>query len=170
MYTKQTWADGDVLLASKLNHIEDGIEAIQLPEVTALDAGGFLQVVADYENYDTFVPIPQQTVTYSGTKVPVTSDFTGISDYMLIQNECIITITVNGTDYDSFYTNQDWTIFAPYDGISGNCRFQKSSGSWTFWAGQNGTYTVKLTIQQPRVKWGITFDSGSGSTGPTYEV
>jgi len=58
MYTKQTWADGDVLLASKLNHIEDGIEAIQLPEVTALDAGGFLQVVADYENYDTFVPIP----------------------------------------------------------------------------------------------------------------
>ena len=28
-YEKQTWANGDIITAEKLNHIEDGIEAIE---------------------------------------------------------------------------------------------------------------------------------------------
>lgn len=29
-YEKQTWANGDVIMADKLNHIEDGIDSIVL--------------------------------------------------------------------------------------------------------------------------------------------
>lgn len=49
-YSKQTWADGDVITASKLNHMEDGIES-------AAESGGssssnemVVQVVKTYVN------------------------------------------------------------------------------------------------------------------------
>lgn len=170
MYTKQTWADGDVLLASKLNHIEEGIEAIQLPEVTALDAGGFLTVVEDTENTEDVIVIPQQTVTLStGSSVGVTDNFQSYPS-----NDCPATITVNGTDYDAtfyrygsggnplIYTTDSDTQYS----------FQLPSPkvilvSWQFSANYNGsivygTYTVKCTLHLPSVKWGITFDDNGG--------
>ena len=33
-YEKQTWANGDVITAEKLNHIEDGVDAASFPEAT----------------------------------------------------------------------------------------------------------------------------------------
>lgn len=171
MYTKQTWADGDVLLASKLNHIEEGIEAIQLPEVTALDAGGFLTVVEDTENIEDVIVIPQQTVTLStGTGVYVTDNFQSYPS-----NDCPATITVNGTDYDAtfyryggggsplIYTTDSDTEYSFYVPSPKGTR----SVSWQFTANYNGsivygTYTVKCTLHLPTVKWGITFDDNGG--------
>lgn len=44
-YEKQTWANGDVITAEKLNHMEDGIEdAYELPAVTETDNGKVLGV------------------------------------------------------------------------------------------------------------------------------
>lgn len=173
MYTKQTWADGDVLLASKLNHIEDGIEAIQLPEVTALDAGGFLTVVEDTENTEDVIVIPQQTVTWStGSAVDVTDNFQGYPS-----NNCPATITVNGTDYDAtfdrygdgnnplMYTTDSDTLYS--FAVPAPKGTKLASASWQFSANYNGslvygTYTVKCTLQIPMAKWGITFDDGGG--------
>lgn len=171
MYTKQTWADGDVLLASKLNHIEDGIEAIQLPEVTALDAGGFLTVVEDTENTDDVIVIPQQTVTLStGSGVDVTDNF---QDYP--SNDCPATITVNGTDYDATFDSQGTgsspLIYTTDSDTEYGFHIQSGTrlglASWQFTANYNGsiiygTYTVKCTLHLPSAKWGITFDNGGG--------
>lgn len=44
-YEKQTWTNGDVITAEKLNYIEDGIEdAYELPSVTETDNGKVLGV------------------------------------------------------------------------------------------------------------------------------
>ena len=46
-YIKQTWADGDIITDSKLNHIENGIEAAsasELPSHTSSDSGKVLTV------------------------------------------------------------------------------------------------------------------------------
>ena len=43
-YTKQTWACDDLITADKLNHMEDGIEANQLPEIASADEGKVLGV------------------------------------------------------------------------------------------------------------------------------
>ena len=71
MYEKQTWVDGDVLSASKLNHIEDGVEESNLPEITTKNYGGYLGVVADEDNTTDIIVIPQQTVTVSSSPVQV---------------------------------------------------------------------------------------------------
>ena len=48
-YTKQTWQTGDTVTSTKLNHMEDGIEAAsvnELPAVTTTNNGNVLTVVS----------------------------------------------------------------------------------------------------------------------------
>lgn len=171
MYTKQTWADGDVLLASKLNHIEEGIEATQLPEVTALDAGGFLTVVEDTENTEDVIVIPQQTVTLvSGDDdVEVTYDFSSVPQ---LNDGCYGTIEVGGVQYDAWYDYQYGNINnttqdePPYYHFGR--RIKSGQKTWVFTATNiysnivPGTYTVKCTLHIPSAKWGIIYDNTSG--------
>lgn len=47
-YVKNTWTNGDVITAAKLNNIEDGVEAISLPDIDpTTDAGKVLTIGSD---------------------------------------------------------------------------------------------------------------------------
>ena len=47
-YVKNTWTTGDVITAEKLNHIEDGVASISLPDIDpTTDAGKVLTVSSD---------------------------------------------------------------------------------------------------------------------------
>ena len=63
-YTKNTWANGDVITAAKLNNMEDGIAtAGGLPAVTLADKGKHL-VVNDEIHPTSTVIVPEQTALY----------------------------------------------------------------------------------------------------------
>ena len=177
MYTKQTWADGDVLLASKLNHIEDGIEAIQLPKPTFDQQGQYLAVVEDYDNTTDVIVIPQQTVTLTNQQEQVTYDFSSVPEYYMGQY-IPATIEVNGVQYSGLY-NGDNDISIPTEDSSPYHYFRKTSpkflsDSW-YWLVLDsnnittaniisGTYIVKCTLHLPSAKWGLVtdYDDGGG--------
>lgn len=63
-YTKNTWANGDVITAAKLNNIEDGIAmAGGLPAATSADEGKHLVVNNEIHPTSTVI-VPEQTVSY----------------------------------------------------------------------------------------------------------
>lgn len=165
MYAKQTWVDGEVLSASKLNHIEDGVEENQFPEINVTNQGGYLGVVADEDNTTDVVVIPQQTVTLTNQQEAVIYDFSSVpQDY--IREQLSATIEVNGVQYSGQYngSNQITTTqdTPPY------CWFFQASSGWFFIAQdsqtqiESGTYTVKCTLHLPGVKWGIIYDNSGG--------
>lgn len=167
MYEKQTWVDGEVLLASKLNHIEDGVEENNLPEINVTNYGGYLGVVADEDNTTDVIVIPQQSVTVSNGEVQVQSDF---PDPLPIS--CSATMTINGVDYEAnYYNNEDIEICTstqdspPYYWfyLDSGTATRSSSQGWWFDPGDgqggevSGTYTVKVTLHTVGAKWGIIY-------------
>ena len=167
MYEKQTWVDGGVLLASKLNHIEDGVEESNLPEITVLNQGGYLGVVADEDNTTDVIVIPQQTVTVSNNPVQVQSDFP-----TPLPVSCSATMTIDGVDYEAnYYNNEDIEILQLFQDsppyywfyLDSGTATRSSSQGWMFAPGDgqgsviSGTYTVKVTLHTVGAKWGIIY-------------
>ena len=173
MYEKQTWVDGDVLSASKLNHIEDGVEESNLPEITTKNYGGYLGVIADEDNTTDVIVVPQQTVTVSDSSVQVQSDF---PDPLPIS--CSATITINGVDYEADYNDGSGDgayIYSPtvdsppyYEFNQDSEPSRSSSQGWWFDPGDgsggfvSGTYTVKVTLHTLGAKWGIIHGNNGG--------
>lgn len=71
-YTKQTWTDGQTVYASQLNHIEDGIEAVEaeIPTdayekpSTGIPATDLAQAVqTSLEKADNAIPAPSSPAT-----------------------------------------------------------------------------------------------------------
>ena len=176
MYAKQTWVDGEVLLSSKLNHIEDGVEENNLPEINVANRGGYLGVVADEDNTTDVVVIPQQTVTLvSGDDyVEVTYDFSSVPQ---LKDGCYGTIEVGGVQYDAWYdyqygninnTTQDEPPYYSFHETSKPTKLVDVQKFWVFKATNiysnivPGTYTVKCTLHIPSAKWDIIYDNTSG--------
>lgn len=168
MYIKQTWTNGDLITANKLNHIELGIEENQLPEITANDIGKYLIGVPDFEHpIGSYTICPQQTVTLTNSFAELTYEsFSSIPQQVLV--------TVNGTMYGCDISggggevyNLDGTQFdtAPYYAVGFDDRTMK----WMFSAYSDdnfetiasGNYTVKIEgFESPGVKWGLGYPSG----------
>lgn len=166
MYEKQTWVDGDVLSASKLNHIEDGVEESNLPEVTTKNYGGYLGVIADEDNTTDVIVVPQQTVTLTNQQEAVIYDFSSVPQ-KYIWEQLTATIEVNGVQYSGQYNGSN-QITIPTQDTPPYCWFFQTSSGWFFIAQdsltqiESGTYTVKCTLHIPSAKWGITFDDDGG--------
>ncbi len=114
-YTKQTWANGDVITADKLNHIEDGladnstelvVHAINHPEdeVTVLDK--------------TFGEI--RTAVNNGRMVKIVrnvsdEEYTGVTvGYLVSMNYEIYSNGVNGSIYAGEANYSASVVDAPY--------------------------------------------------------
>ena len=161
MYAKQTWTNGDLIIASKLNHIEEGIDTNQLPSITNDDMGKFLIGVKDFEHPESSEELcPQQTVTIVNDNAELTSYSAGYiysyailtvgdSQYVWVSNGYSI-YTFSGEevyDYELFFDDRyiKW-YFCAYDS-NGDCL--------------PGTYTVSVVGIIPGVKWGLGYPSGA---------
>lgn len=159
MYAKQTWTNGDLIIASKLNHIEDGIDTNQLPEITTDDIGKYLIGVADFDNIiDSEVICPEQTVTISSDgdfPVPLTANtISDLCEYGIITvdgTDYLVHKTYNGEDlYEYGYWDSSPYYTIGYNSNNGNVTFGVNDASWTILF---GTYTVSFSFVEPGVKW-----------------
>lgn len=82
-YEKQTWANGDIITANKLNHIEDGIENSEK---------------------NTLI------VNVDATQNPITADKTYDELLSALQNGVAITAIVKNSEYDVDY-DMDYTYY-----------------------------------------------------------
>ena len=174
MYTKQTWTNGDLIIASKLNHIEDGIDTNQLPAITSEDIGKYLIGVDDYENpVDAYDICPQQTVTLTDSIAELTSN-------SLSSLPSEVLVTVNGTMYGCNISGGGGEVInfdgteqdtAPYYAVG----FDDRQMRWMFGAYDDydfetiasGTYTVRVQgFGGFGVKWGLGYPSGGGIDMP----
>lgn len=103
-YVKQTWECGDIVTAEKLNHMEDGIDNAQLPNVTSDDNGDVLTVVNgewDKGKVDVGYEVTKPTATrYDGT---ITSQAVYGPNVAYIENlffnDAAITVTFDDVEY-----------------------------------------------------------------------
>lgn len=98
-YVKTTWATGDVITAEKLNNMEDGIEAAQLPSVTEDDIGSVLTVVTSYTDYDI---APEQTVTLTSEDASGV-DLEDLENTDLLTDQAALVLVVNNSSFNVTY-------------------------------------------------------------------
>ena len=168
MYTKQTWTNGDLIIASKLNHIEEGIDTNQLPAITTDDIGKYLIGVEDFEHPESSeVLFPQQTVTTTtsdGAELTQRNEnITGSYDYavLTVGNNKYLYVDNNGSTLNIDGSEQ---VQAPYYYLYFNDRtmkwyFSVQDANYDYVA---GTYTVSVDWVLPSVKWGLGYPSGGG--------
>ncbi len=170
MYIKQTWTNGDLITANKLNHIELGIEENQLPEITTADIGKYLMGVPDTDNIQAGEVIcPEQTVVFSqGEEIALTTNS------MPSEPLPYGVLTVNGvqhlaklnTDIGGFFTSEDE---APYYALLWNSNDQQFEfcANDEDWEILYGTYTLSFAVAEVGVKWGLSnYIGGTEIIGP----
>lgn len=188
MYIKQTWTNGDLIIASKLNHIEEGIEENQLPEITTADIGKYLIGVLDTDNVQAGEVIcPEQTVVFSdGEEIALTTKSFGstttntkLADTTTLPSELLQIpygiLTVNGDDYlvqlhsDGYYTDTD--IFPAYALFWNNndqqFMFCANDEDWEI---LYGTYTLSFSAAEVGVKWGLSNQVSGIDVGPSNPI
>ena len=162
MYIKQTWTNGDLITANKLNHIELGIEENQLPEITAADIGKYLIGVLDTDNVQVGeVVCPEQTVVFSeGESVALTTN-TMPSELFTYG-----VLTVNGVQHlvelntveGGFFTEEGsfpyYALF--WNPVISSFMFCANNASWEI---LYGTYTLSFAVAEVDAKWGLSESS-----------
>lgn len=165
MYIKQTWTNGDLIIASKLNHIEDGIDTNQLPEITTDDIGKYLIGIPDFEHPESSEECcPQQTVTIVNDAVELTYYSTGqLYSYAIL--------TVGNSQYVWVANGSYLLTFSGEDVYDYQLYFDERNIKWYFSAYDSngdllpGTYTVSVVWIVPGVKWGLGYPPYSGGGG-----
>lgn len=160
MYIKQTWTNGDLITANKLNHIELGIEENQLPEITTADIGKYLIGVPDFEHPESSEEVcPQQTVTIVDSGVELTHYSTSyLYSYAIL--------TVGNNQY--VWYEGSLSTFSGEDVYDYELGFDDRHQKWLFFAYDSnggilpGTYTVSVVGIVPGVKWGLGYPPYSG--------
>ena len=162
MYIKQTWTNGDLITANKLNHIELGIEENQLPEITTADIGKYLIGIPDFENPESSEEVcPQQTVTIVDNGVELTH-------YNTSQLYSNAILTVGNSQYVWVSNGSYLCTFSGEDVYDYGLNFDERQIKWYFVAFDSngdplpGTYTVSVVWVVPGVKWGLGYPPYSG--------
>lgn len=160
MYAKQTWTNGDLIIASKLNHIEEGIDTNQLPSITNDDMGKFLIGVPDFEHPESSEEkCPQQTVTIVDSGVELTH-------YNTSQLYSYAILTVGNSQYVWEDSSSSIYTFSGEEVYDYQLYFDDRNLKWYFGAYDSngdllpGTYTVSVVGIIPGVKWGLGYPSG----------
>lgn len=162
MYIKQTWTNGDLIIANKLNHIELGIEENQLPEITTDDIGKYLIGVPDPEHPESSEECcPQQTVTIEDGDVDDV-ELTSISTSILY-SYAILTV---GNNQYLWVSEGGISTFSGEGVYDYGLYFDDRHAKWYFCAFDSndnvlpGTYTVSVVGIVPGVKLGLGYPSG----------
>ena len=159
MYIKQTWTNGDLITANKLNHIELGIEENQLPEITTDDIGKYLIGVADTDNIQAGqVVCPEQTVVFSdGEGVALDTGF------VPPELQTYGVLTVNGVQHPAKFNANVGGFFTQGDEFPFYSLFWNSNDMQYIFCANNenweilyGTYTLSFAVAEVGVKWGLS--------------
>lgn len=91
MYNKQTWANGDVIDQNKLNHMEDGLDAMQY-------------VVVSTDDDDNFTYNALKRLLLDGKRVIVIEEYNVITQDVITQQMMLMTVgkTTNNLYYAVF--------------------------------------------------------------------
>lgn len=159
MYIKQTWTNGDLITANKLNHIELGIEENQLPEITTDDIGKYLIGVADTDNIQAGQVIcPEQTVVFSdGEGVALTTNEmpSEIFTYGVLTVNGVQHLAKFNADVGGFFTSEDEFPFCSLLWNNDDMQFMFCITNEN-WEILYGTYTLSFAVAEVGVKWGLS--------------